>query len=97
MRKIHEQPQRAEHLVEIVKAIAHPLRLRICSALCEGDACVNDLAKLLGARQATVSQQLRVMRMAGLVAAVRDGDGGRYTLAEPRLRALMDCLGSCVR
>lgn len=88
---------RADEVAEVVKAIAHPLRLRIIALLCRGDHRVRDLAELLDRTQSTVSQQLRILRMSGLVTAVRQDGAGRYTLAEPRLRELVDCLEGCHR
>jgi ArsR family transcriptional regulator len=95
MREVFSDPDRAERLAEVAKAIAHPMRLSLVAILCEGDERVGDLAERLDARQAAISQQLRILRMSGLVAVQRDGGVSRYTLAEPRLRDLVDCLNSC--
>jgi DNA-binding transcriptional ArsR family regulator len=88
-------PNRASELAEMLKALAHPARLRIVAALCAGELSVNALAELLGLKQCIVSQQLRILRMSGLVRAARREGFARYTLAEPRLRELVSCLGTC--
>jgi len=86
---------RAAHLADVLKALAHPERLRIIAALSEEERTVTDLAGRLKLPQAVVSQQLRILRMSGLVAAERGGGFSRYRLAEPRLRDLLSCLEGC--
>jgi DNA-binding transcriptional ArsR family regulator len=81
---------------ELLKAIAHPLRLRIVAILCAGNQHVGGLAEQLGVPQAIVSQQLRLLRMRNLVRAIRTNGFARYRLAEPRLRTLVRCLEGCV-
>ena len=88
---------RAAYLGDILKALAHPARLQIVATLCDGDETVNGLAERLDLKQAIVSQQLRILRMSGLVAAVRESGFARYRLAEPRLRELIACLEGCHR
>ncbi len=81
----------------MLKAVAHPLRLRIVASLCEGDAHVGALADRLGASQAIVSQQLRILRSHGLVAATRAGGFATYRLVERNLRGLVRCMENCDR
>ena len=84
-------------MAEVLKAVAHPLRLRIVASLCEGEAHVGALAERLGASQAIVSQQLRILRSHGLVAATRAGGFARYRLIEQNLRGLVRCMQNCDR
>ena len=95
MGSLAEARPRAEYLADVLKALAHPARLRIVAALCEGEESVIGLAERLGLPQAIVSQQLRILRMSGLVAAEREGGFARYSLAQPRLRELVCCLEGC--
>ncbi len=95
MGSLAEARPRATHLADILKALAHPARLRIVAALCEGDESVIGLAKRLDLRQPIVSQQLRILRMSGLVVAERNAGFARYRLAQPRLRQLVTCLEGC--
>jgi ArsR family transcriptional regulator len=88
-------PEHAQVLAEILRGVAHPLRLRIIAALCERGTHVKALAERLGAKQAIVSQQLKTLRMLGLVEGKRENGMVRYRLAEPRLRALLRCLSQC--
>lgn len=93
--RIRDNRTKAEQVAEILKAVAHPLRLRILAVLCDEEVHVNALAERLGARQAVISQQLRILRMRGLVAVSRSGGFARYRILEPRLRQLVDCVEHC--
>jgi ArsR family transcriptional regulator len=95
MGSLAEARPRAKYLADVLKALAHPARLRIVAALCEGEESVIGLAGRLGMPQAIVSQQLRILRMSGLVAAERNGGFACYSLAQPRLRELVSCLEGC--
>ena len=88
-------PARAGQLAEMLKAVAHPVRLRIIAILCEGSQHVSALAETLGLKQAIVSQQLRILRMRGLVVVERASGYARYSLGEPRLRQLVACIEGC--
>ena len=95
MRSPVEARPRAAYLAEVLKALAHPARLRIIAVLCGGEESVSGLAARLALPPAIVSQQLRILRMSRLVAAERDAGFARYRLAQPRLRQLVDCLEGC--
>jgi DNA-binding transcriptional ArsR family regulator len=97
MASLAEERPRAAHLADILKALAHPARLRIVAALCEGQQSVIGLAERLDLKQAIVSQQLRILRMSALVEATRENGFSLYGLAEPRLRELVRCLEGCRR
>lgn len=97
MRRIDDDGRRAEHAAEVLRAVAHPLRLRIVATLCRGDEHVNALAERLDVPQPIVSQQLRILRGHGLVAASRANGFAWYRLAEPALRDLVCCMEKCER
>lgn len=90
-------PERARRVSEVLKAVAHPLRIRIVAFLAEGDENVTALAEKLEAPQAIVSQQLRILRSQGLVDAVRENGFARYRLVQTSLRTLVACMESCGR
>jgi DNA-binding transcriptional ArsR family regulator len=90
-----EERARAADCADILKALGNPARLRIVKALCGGGETVTGLSARLGLPQAIVSQQLRILRMAGLAAGTREGGYARYALALPQLRELISCLEKC--
>ena len=77
---------------EFLKALAHPARLQIAEILREGEACVCHLEAHLGYRQPYISQQIMVMRRAGLLTERRDGTYVFYRVADPRVPALLNTL-----
>lgn len=64
------------------KALAHPIRLQILDMLRGGEVCVCHMEAALGKRQAYISQQLIVLREAGLVESRKDGLSVYYRLVD---------------
>ena len=95
MRRVVSDVGRATWVSDVLKAVAHPVRLGIVAVLCEGEANVGTLARLLRQPPAIVSQQLRILRMHHLVAAERRGGRSIYSLLEPQLRQLVSCMEHC--
>lgn len=85
-------PDRARRAAEVLKALAHPIRLQIVALLCDGEAHVNGLAERLEQPQAIVSQQLRILRIHGLVSVSRSHGYAYYSLAVPKLRDFIRCV-----
>jgi DNA-binding transcriptional ArsR family regulator len=79
-----------ELLEALFKAISHPARIAILEELRDGEHCVCHLEALLKARQSYVSQQLAVLREAGLISDRRDGWNVYYQVKEPRVFKLLD-------
>jgi DNA-binding transcriptional ArsR family regulator len=75
-------------LVEQFKAIAHPLRLRILEALTAAERNVGEIEQATGIGQPALSQQLGVLRKAGLVATRKDAKLVFYRLAGSELSEL---------
>lgn len=70
---------------DVFTAIAHPVRRQILDLLAEGDQPVNQIAGHFGISRPAVSQHLRVLLDAGLVAETRHGRERRYHLVAERL------------
>lgn len=60
-------------LVERLKAVAHPLRLRVLALLAAGELCVCQVAETLQEPQSSVSEALRELRRAGFLAERKEG------------------------
>ena len=58
----------SEIKAELFKALAHPARVRALEVLVEGEHTVGELQPLVGIESSHLSQQLGVLRRAGLVA-----------------------------
>jgi DNA-binding transcriptional ArsR family regulator len=74
----------------LFKTLMHPARLEILAVLRDGEHCVCHLEAALGYRQAYISQQLSVLREAGLVWDRRDGWNIYYRVAQPRVFDVLD-------
>jgi ArsR family transcriptional regulator len=75
--------------VRILKALSHPVRLQIAEILSQEESCVCHLEARLRLRQAYVSQQLGVLREAGLLSERKVGTFIHYRLSDPRLREVI--------
>jgi DNA-binding transcriptional ArsR family regulator len=60
-------------LVEQLKAVSHPLRLRVLALLEPGELCVCQVAEVLRVPQSSVSEALRELRRAGFILERKDG------------------------
>ena len=97
MKPLRSDARRAEHIADVLRAVAHPLRIRIVAVLCAGEETVGDLSARLDAPQPIVSQQLRILRTQRLVAATRAKGFARYRILEPALHDLVCCMEKCSR
>ncbi len=77
----------------LFKVLMHPVRLEILDELRKDEACVCHLEAHLGYRQAYISQQLSVLRDAGLVQDRRDGWNIFYRVIKLEVFELIDDAG----
>jgi len=82
----------AEHIAEVLKAVAHPARLQIVELLAAGEMCVGDIASALGEKQAITSQQLNMMKDKGVLARRRDETKVFYRIENKNVIKLLDCV-----
>jgi DNA-binding transcriptional ArsR family regulator len=74
---------------EFLKAIAHPLRIRALELLVGGEKTVGQLVTGTGAEPSHLSQQLGILRTAGVVSSRREGSNVYYTARDPRIFQLL--------
>ncbi len=77
---------------DLLKTLAHPARLAILDILRDGEQCVCHMEATLGLRQAYISQQLMLLKQAGLVDSHRDGLNLYYHILKPDVFLLLDKL-----
>ncbi|MBY0506753.1 MAG: metalloregulator ArsR/SmtB family transcription factor [Bryobacteraceae bacterium] len=82
-------PEAIARAVRIFKALGDPPRLRLLTALAQGELCVSDIAGLDSDGLSTVSQRLRVLLAADLVSRRRDGQHILYGLADAHIAELI--------
>ena len=74
---------------ELFKAIAHPARIRILEILTAGSRSVGELQPDVGIESSHLSQQLAVLRRAGLLTTRKDGNSVIYSIKDPLLTELL--------
>jgi DNA-binding transcriptional ArsR family regulator len=74
---------------EFFKTLGHPARVRILELLSERDHTVAELLPEVGLESSNLSQQLAVLRRAGVVTARKDGNSVIYSIASPLIAELM--------
>jgi DNA-binding transcriptional ArsR family regulator len=81
-----------ENEIKITKALTHPTRIAILDILRDGEQCVCHMEAILGLRQAYISQQLMVLRDAGLIQDRRDGWNIYYRIIRPEIYNVLDAV-----
>src|SRR5258708_6211310 len=74
---------------DILRALAAPVRIAIVLQLLESQRCVHELVDALGVPQPLVSQHLRVLKGAGVVAGERAGREVYYRLVDHHLAEIV--------
>ena len=77
---------------ECLKALAHPVRLRMVQLLLQGRYTVGELAADCAIPDNVASENLRLMQRCGFLASERDGRRVYYKVAEPHLKNIMACV-----
>ncbi len=81
-------------ILPILKALADENRLKIIALLDQENYCVRALAHRLDLSEAAVSQHLKIMREAGLVAGEKRSYWVHYQVKEKKIEELRKMLGS---
>jgi DNA-binding transcriptional ArsR family regulator len=82
---------------EFFRTLGHPARIRVLELLAEGDLAVHELRAAIDIEASSLSQQLAVLRLAGLVTQRRTGGEVIYTLALPAVRDLLAAARAILR
>lgn len=82
----------AEQVAEVLKAVAHPVRLQIIELLETKEMCVGDIVEALGGKQAITSQQLNMMKDKGVLECRRDGTKVFYRIENKNVIKLLHCM-----
>ncbi|WP_210102937.1 MULTISPECIES: sulfite-sensing transcriptional repressor BigR [Rhizobium/Agrobacterium group] len=83
---------RATEVAGHLKVLAHPARLMLVCTLVEGEYSVGALEEKLDLHQPTLSQQLTVLREAGIVETRKEGKQVFYRLTEAKTAQLIAAL-----
>ncbi len=82
----------ADQAVAALRLLANKDRMLLLCQLSQGEMCVSDLEEQLDIRQPTLSQQLGVLRIEGVVSTRRQGKNIFYGVADPALLEILALL-----
>lgn len=74
---------------ELFRTLGHPVRIRVLELLQDGPRAVSELLGELDIEASSLSQQLAVLRRAGIVTSTRHGTSVTYGLAASDVAELM--------
>lgn len=74
---------------DFFKTLGHPVRIRVLELLSDHEYAVSQLLDEIGVEPANLSQQLSILRRAGLVAARREGLSVTYELTSPQVAEML--------
>lgn len=74
---------------EFFKTLGHPARIRVLELLSEREHAVAEMLPEVGVEPANLSQQLAVLRRAGLVSTRKEGSSVYYSLTSPHVAELL--------
>lgn len=81
---------------EMLKAIAHPMRIAIVGYLEGGiKLTVTEIHERLGIEQSTTSHHLGILKNKGVLSSKRDGKNTYYYLKHNELSGLLECIEKC--
>jgi DNA-binding transcriptional ArsR family regulator len=91
--KFKSQEAVCHKVLSTLSLFANKSRFRILCALCESEFCVNELVEAVGlGKVSNISQQLKMLTLAGLIAPSRRNKNIIYRLKDERVRAIVQFL-----
>lgn len=94
--KLHRPLEQLQESAELLKALAHPVRLGILQLLTfEPKMTVSEIQEALSLEQAVASQHLIMLRNKGILTVAREGKNAFYALRYPCLSQLLTCVDQC--
>lgn len=82
---------------DVIAAAGHLIRLAVIDFLKDGEQCVCDISKYVGAKRSNVSRHLGVLLNAGVVNQRKDGLKMMYSLRTPCVVNFMKCVEGVLR
>jgi DNA-binding transcriptional ArsR family regulator len=75
-----------------LKAMSHPIRLKILCTLAEGEVSVQDIVDSVGTSQSNISQHLAILRDKGILTSRKDANRVYYRVGDPRTLRLISMM-----
>lgn len=77
---------------ECLRALAHPVRLKILFLLEKNRWTVGELAKACSIRSHVASEHLRLMQRCGILSVEKEGQKTYYQICESQVHAILACM-----
>lgn len=77
---------------QAIKAIAHPLRLKILCVLGAKEVSVQEIVADVGTTQSNISQHLAILRDKGVLSTRKDANRVYYRIDNPRTLKLVEMM-----
>lgn len=88
--------KKLENASEMLKAIAHPMRIAIVDMLADDKSLtVTEIHEALNIEQAVASHHLSILKNKGVLSCERCGKNSHYKLKHPRLSQIITCIDKC--
>ena len=84
-----DKQEHIEMAARALKAIAHPLRLKILCVVGDQEACVQEIVDAVGASQSNISQHLAILREKGVLLTRKDANRVFYRVGDQRTLQLV--------
>lgn len=84
--------KKVDEFSDMLKALAHPVRLKILAGLLEDECNVAEIQKTLELPQSTISQHLRMLKDRGIIQARQEGRKRCYKVIDDHVRNIMHML-----
>lgn len=84
-----DQQEHIETAARALKAISHPLRLKILCVIAGQEVCVQDIVEAVGTSQSNISQHLAILRDKGVLNTRKDANRVYYRVADARTLQLI--------
>ena len=84
-----DNQEHIELAAHALKAIAHPLRLKILCVIGDREACVQDIVEAVGTSQSNISQHLAILRDKGVMVTRKDANRVYYRIGNERILLLI--------
>jgi DNA-binding transcriptional ArsR family regulator len=87
--KLIDRDEDIQQAAQAIKAIAHPLRLKILCVLGDEEISVQDIVEQVGTTQSNISQHLAILRDKGVLATRKDANRVYYRIGDLRTLKLV--------
>ena len=86
---LFEKDEDIERASRSLKAMSHPLRLKILCTLGDQEVSVQDIVEHVGTSQSNISQHLAILRDKGILASRKDANRVFYRVSDARTLRLV--------